>query len=259
MLRIADPRCQRGGRPESTRIGRITKNRVARLQNEVGTKDFFWGTNFLTKNAPKVSPKFWAFTGNWEISTTTTQRARKVNLQRQTLAPFTAMVDMEMLKKTRKIISNHSDSLACQGHFREEGRCGGGRYFDFPCFILWVRENSRQISEERQKTPTTTTSQQSIAIHFQFVLQYASNLYCSTFGAPTLWGKGSTSVLLPFVSQYASHLYCNTPPVCIAVLLGKSWWLWSPGCSPKFPANFPFPKLKKSPTSFCRGSHANKK
>ena len=30
--------------------------RVARLQNEVGTKDFFRGTNFLTKNAPKFSP-----------------------------------------------------------------------------------------------------------------------------------------------------------------------------------------------------------
>ena len=36
------------------------------------------------------------------------------------------------------------------------------------------------------ETPTTTTSQKSIAIHLQFVLQYASNLYCSTFGAPTL-------------------------------------------------------------------------
>ena len=32
--------------------------RVARLQNEVGTKDFLRGTNFLTKNAPKFSPKF---------------------------------------------------------------------------------------------------------------------------------------------------------------------------------------------------------
>ena len=42
------------------------------------------------------------------------------------------------------------------------------------------------------------------------------------------------SVLLPFVSQYASHLYCNTPPICIAILLGKSWWLWSPECSPSF-------------------------
>ena len=40
------------------------------------------------------------------------------------------------------------------------------------------------------------------------------------------------SVLLPFVSQYASHLYCNTLLICIAVPLGKSWWLWSPGCSP---------------------------
>ena len=25
----------------------------------------------------------------------------------------------------------HSNSLACQGHFREEGRYGGGRYFEF--------------------------------------------------------------------------------------------------------------------------------
>ena len=31
---------------------------MARLQNEVGTKDFFRGTNLLTKNAPKFSPKF---------------------------------------------------------------------------------------------------------------------------------------------------------------------------------------------------------
>ena len=30
---------------------------MARLQNEVGTKDFFRGTKFLTKNAPKLSPK----------------------------------------------------------------------------------------------------------------------------------------------------------------------------------------------------------
>ena len=65
----------------------------------------------------------------------------------------------------------------------------------------------------------------------KFVLQYASNLYCSAFGATELSGKGSTSVLLPFVPQYASHLYCNTPPICIAILLGKSWWLWSPGYS----------------------------
>ena len=31
-----------------------------------------------------------------------------------------------------------------------------------------------------------TASQKSTAIHLQFVLQYAPNLYCSTFGAPTL-------------------------------------------------------------------------
>ena len=68
--------------------------------------------------------------------------------------------------------------------------------------------------------------------------QYASNLYCSAFGATELSGKGNTSVLLPFVSQYASHLYCNTPPICIAMFLGKSWWLWSPGCSPKIGADF---------------------
>ena len=32
--------------------------RAARLQNEVGTKDFFRGTNFRTKSAPKFSPIF---------------------------------------------------------------------------------------------------------------------------------------------------------------------------------------------------------
>ena len=32
--------------------------RVARLQNEVGTKYFFRGTTFLTKTAPDFSPKF---------------------------------------------------------------------------------------------------------------------------------------------------------------------------------------------------------
>ena len=37
--------------------------RVAHLQNEVGMKDFFRGTNFLTKDAPKFSPKIWALSG----------------------------------------------------------------------------------------------------------------------------------------------------------------------------------------------------
>ena len=31
--------------------------KMARLQNEVGTKYFDRGTNFVTKNAPKFSPK----------------------------------------------------------------------------------------------------------------------------------------------------------------------------------------------------------
>ena len=87
----------------------------------------------------------------------------------------------------------------------------------------WVRRMS--------ETPTTTTSRKSIAIHLQFVLQYASNLYCHALGALRSEER-KYDHLLPFVSQYASHLYCNTPPICIAVLLGKSWWLWSLGCSP---------------------------
>ena len=75
------------------------------------------------------------------------------------------------------------------------------------------------------ETPTTTTSQK--------VSQYASHLYRSTFVPLGSKEREILSVLLPFVSQYASHLYCNTPPICIAVLLGKSWWLWSPDCSPE--------------------------
>ena len=83
-----------------------------------------------------------------------------------------------------------------------------------------------------RKWPTTTSPQESVAVHLQFVLPYASNLYCLAFGATEFSGKGNTWVLLRFVSQYASHLYRSTPPICIAILLGKSWWLWSPGCSP---------------------------
>ena len=41
-----------------SRFGKNFPVRVARLQNEVGTKYFFRGTNFLTKNAPKFSPNF---------------------------------------------------------------------------------------------------------------------------------------------------------------------------------------------------------
>ena len=89
----------------------------------------------------------------------------------------------------------------------------------------------RRMSE----TPTTTTSQKSIAINLAFILEYASNLYCSAFGAPRALGSKEReilSVLIPFVSHYARPLYCNTPPIRIEALLRKSWWLWSPGCSP---------------------------
>ena len=75
---------------------------------------------------------------------------------------------------------------------------------DFVCREKY--SSGRRMSE----TPTTTTFQKSIAVHLQFVLQYASNLYCSAFGAIELSGKGNTSVRRPFVSQHASHLYCNT-------------------------------------------------
>ena len=81
------------------------------------------------------------------------------------------------------------------------------------------------------ETPTTTTSQKSIAIHLQFVLQYASDCIAV--------------LLVPLSSQEreilqsSSHLYRSTPSICIAIRLpsvsqcfwGKSWWL-SPGCSP---------------------------
>ena len=40
-------------------LGRLTELiRVARLQNEVGSTYFFRGTDLLTKNAQKFSPKF---------------------------------------------------------------------------------------------------------------------------------------------------------------------------------------------------------
>ena len=92
------------------------------------------------------------------------------------------------------------------------------------------------------ETPTTTTSEKSIAICLQFVLQYTSNLYCSAFGTLSP-GEGEKiqysshlyrSAPPICVSQYASHLYRSMPPICIAMLWGKSWWLWSPECSPSF-------------------------
>ena len=56
---------------------------------------FFWQAQ-STRTA-KFDPTSGSTTGSWEISTTTTQRARKENLQRQTLAPSTPTVDMKML------------------------------------------------------------------------------------------------------------------------------------------------------------------
>ena len=63
-----------------------------------------------------------------------------------------------------------------------------------------------------------------IAVRLQFVSQY--------FWCPDALTKGKC--------QYSSHLYRSTPPICIAIrqpfvsqyFWGKSWWLWSPGCSP---------------------------
>ena len=78
--------------------------------------------------------------------------------------------------------------------------------WDFPEIIC-------QYFRRTSETPTTTASQKSIAIHIQFVLQHASNLYCNSLAATELSEKGNTSVLLPFVSQCASH--------CIAVLWGN--------------------------------------
>ena len=66
----------------------------------------------------------------------------------------------------------------------------------------------RRMSE----TPTTTTSQKSIAIRLQFVLQYSSSLYCSTFGPLRCEEREILSVLLPFASQYV-------PPILIAIRL----------------------------------------
>ena len=75
------------------------------------------------------------------------------------------------------------------------------------------------------ETPTTTTSQKSIAIHLQFVLQYTSNLYCSTLGALRSEERE--------YCQYSSHLYRSTPPICIAIRLpfvSQYFWENRGGC-----------------------------
>ena len=115
--------------------------------------------------------------------------------------------------------------MGCQGRLAVPKNSGG--------FQLIPRDRKPTLVRRMSETPTTITSQKSIATHLPSVLQYASNLYRSAFWCLYALRKGKyCQYSLPFVSQYASHLYCNTPPICIAVLLGKSWWLWSPGCSP---------------------------
>ena len=95
-------------------------------------------------------------------------------------------------------------------------------------------------SEECQKPQSPLLLKKVSQIHLPFVLQHASNFYRSALVPLRSKERGILSVLLPFVSQYASHLYCNTPPICIAILLGKAWWMWSPECSSHRP-NCPKP------------------
>ena len=87
--------------------------------------------------------------------------------------------------------------------------------------------NFRRMSE----TPTTTTSQKSIAIHLQFVLQYMPPICIAVLLVPLRSEEGKDCQYYshlyrstPPVSQYSS-LYRSAPPICIAVLLGKSWCL----------------------------------
>ena len=61
------------------------------------------------------------------------------------------------------------------------------------------------------ETPTTTTSQNKIAIHLPFVLQYASIRICIAVLVVLLGPKGKGNS-----RQYSSHLYRSTPPICIA-------------------------------------------
>ena len=84
---------------------------------------------------------------------------------------------------------------------------------DYPC------------NQKNFRNPNHHYFSKSIAIHLQFVLQSASNWYCRVLSVPLTSQESE-------IHQYASHLYRSTLPICIAVLLGKSWWLWSLGCSP---------------------------
>ena len=76
-------------------------------------------TDIQRRNNPKMHFSYVHVTVlHWELRNIYHHHpeSKKQNLQRQTLAPSTPTVDMEMLSKLGNHIY-HSDSLACQGHF----------------------------------------------------------------------------------------------------------------------------------------------
>ena len=86
---------------------------------------------------------------------------------------------------------------------------------------LLSRKNARNPNHHYLSKEHRNTRPICIAIRLQFVLQYPSNLYCSTFGAPMLWK----------CCQYSSHLYRSTPPIYIAICLPfVSQYFWDNLC-----------------------------
>ena len=91
------------------------------------------------------------------------------------------------------------------------------------CFSGWW---GQIIFRRMSETPTTTTSQESIAIH-------TSNLNCKTppiciavLSVPLRSEEGKHC-------QYSSHLYRSTPPICIAIRLpfvSQYFWENPGGC-----------------------------
>ena len=82
------------------------------------------------------------------------------------------------------------------------------------------------LSQKKVRHPNYHYFSKSIAKHLRFVLQYASNLYCSAFSVPL----SSREREIP---QYSSHLYRSTPPICIAIRLpfvSQCFWENLGGC-----------------------------
>ena len=96
----------RSGTAEITAVAFI---RVARLQNEVGTKYFFRGTIFLSKNAPKFSPERFepVFMGLKKIP----QNPREISCKRS--LPKIKKITDELLQVRREKLS----PLAVAGSF----------------------------------------------------------------------------------------------------------------------------------------------